>query len=66
MTMMMPRHILEVIWQRMGQQIARARSTEMATRVLIDADTLTPCRYVTALQMNQPNTHAAEETNKNH
>ena len=41
---MMPRHILEVIWHRIGQQMARALSTEMATRVLMDAETETPCK----------------------
>ena len=61
MTRMMLRQVREVIWQRIGKQMARARSTEMATSVLMEAETLTPCRYDMALHTKRPSTQAVRE-----
>lgn len=41
--------------------MARARSTEIATSVLMEAETLTPCRYDMALHTKRPSTQAVKE-----
>ena len=41
---MMVLHVRDVMWHFMGQQMAMALSTEIATKVFIEAEMLTPCR----------------------